>query len=291
MARLRAPLIPELPSLAETTGALVDGFQRNRLLTYASAIAFQVLTGLIPLLLLLLGLLGFFHLTEVWSKDIAPDLRPHVSKAAFEVIDRTVRQVLDEKRAFWVTAGAVLAVWSVSGAVRAAMEALDGVYRADRRRGFLERLRVSAALAVAMTVLYLTALAAVRFSPLAYGDVDGLPATLLFVLRWGVAAALVVLANALLLRFGPASPQPWRWVSVGTGLATGAVMLMSGGFGWYLTTLAEYGSLFGSLATVFVLCTYLYLGACFLLGGWQLDAYLRERSPDDDGLGRGSPAR
>src|SRR4051794_25144236 len=87
--------------------ALIEGFHENRLLTYASAIAFQVLTGLMPLLLLVLGLLGFFHLSEVWSTDVAPDLRPHVSHAAFQVIDDTVTQVLGKERLFWVTAGAV----------------------------------------------------------------------------------------------------------------------------------------------------------------------------------------
>ena len=46
-------------------------------------------------------------------------------------------------------------------------------------------------------------------------------------------------------------------------------------FGIYVTDIADYGSIFGSLATVFLLMTYLYLSACAFLIGAQVDAIVR----------------
>ena len=57
-------------------------------------------------------------------------------------------------------------------------------------------------------------------------------------------------------------------------------MLTSIGFGIYVTYIASYGSVFGHLATVFVLLLYLWLLASAFLVGIQLDACVRERAED-----------
>jgi len=54
-----------------------------------------------------------------------------------------------------------------------------------------------------------------------------------------------------------------------------AWLLFSTGFGFYLSRLADYDTIFGSLASVFVLMSYLYLSAAVFLIGTQLDAMVR----------------
>jgi membrane protein len=258
-------------------GEMVEGFRRNDLLTYASAIAFQVLYALVPFLLFAVGLLGFLHLSEVWKDNVAPDVKAHVSHAAFTVIDSTVNKVLGRKQLFWVTAGAGLTVWEISGAVRAVMGALDGVYRADERRSFREKLPTSLALSVAVGLLVLAAATVVRFVPLLFDDVSGVAAVLFFLGRWALAAVLLGVAVGLLVRYAPATRQPLPWVSFGTVLVIFGWVAMSIGFGLYLTEIASYQSVFGHLATLFVLIGYLYLASVVFLGGVQLDAVVRAR--------------
>jgi len=96
---------------------VVEKYREQDLLTYASAISFQVFFALIPMLLFALGLIGFLSLDAAWAKDIAPEIKPHVSRPMFEVIDDTVNQVLGSKAVFWVTFGGVIAVWEISGAM------------------------------------------------------------------------------------------------------------------------------------------------------------------------------
>ena len=256
--------------------ALVDGFRRHELLLFASAIAFQVLTAVVPLALFALGLLGFLDLTEVWRGDLRPTVADSVSPAALEIIDDTVRQVLSDRQGFWVTTGAVLAIWQVSGAVRAAMEALNRVHEVRETRPFAARYLRSVLLAISGIVLILLAVAVVSVSPLLLGDLSPPAAALALVVRWGLAAALLLLAVGLLVRHGPDRPQRLGWVSLGAGVVIVMWLGMSALFGLYLTTVASYGSLFGNLATVVVLMGYLYASAVTFVAGIEVDALARE---------------
>ncbi len=261
----------------ELAGAVVAGFGEHRLLTYASAIAFQVTIALPACLLFLLGVLGFLNLEEVWSKDIAPDVRGSVSPAAFSLVDDTVRHVLASKQVFWATAGAAIAVWEISGAVRASMGALHEIYGdGSKERPFHTRIPLSLVLAAGVGLCILGALVVVRFGPLLY-EATGLAGAGLFALRWLLASLLLALAVGLLVHFAPREDQPLPWVSFGTLLVIVGWIGMSIAFAIYVTQIASYASIFGHLATFFVLLLYLYIAAVVFLGGLQLDAVVRRR--------------
>ena len=256
----------------------VESFQRNGLVNFAGAMAFRVVLALIPFLLFLLALIGFLHLEEVWRSDVAPEIKKNASKVAFKLIDDTVTQVLSQKRAWWLTAGLVLTLWELSAASRVTMTAMDRVYGYWRRRGLLEMLPRSLALGATMGVCVVAAIAVVRFGPLLTGEVDGVLAVISFLVRWSIATAVLGLGVGLIVRFGPATRQPVPWVSFGTGLVLASWVVTSIGFGLYATYVTSYTSVFGHLASIFVLLLYLWLSANAFLVGIQLDACVRERA-------------
>src|SRR5690242_21790944 len=115
---------------AELPGAireLVRSFEERDLLTWASALSFQLVTAVVPFLLFGLGLIGFFHLDNVWA-DIAKSIKPHMSNAAFKVVNDTAKKVVTQKQVWWVTIGFALAIWQVSGGVRTIMGGLTAIY-------------------------------------------------------------------------------------------------------------------------------------------------------------------
>src|SRR5919199_715008 len=263
----------------QTARELMRSFDEYDVLTYASAIAFQGIFALIPLALVALGLLGLFQLEGVWNDHLAPELRGQVSHAVFEVFDSTVRRVLGSRQLFWVTAGALLAVWEVSGAMRAVMTVLDRIYRVRRSRAWAERYGVSIALSAVVTVLLLAATAAfVLGGPAAQAVTGGGAwAVAVAVLRWPASGALLLLAVASVVRWAPAEQRQWQWVTFGTGLVVVAWLGMSAVFGWYLRDVASYGSIFGNLATIIVAFEYAYLSAIVCLAGLALDGLAQER--------------
>jgi membrane protein len=267
------------PSLAvdgrKLAPGVIDAFRRNGLMNFAAAISFQVILAMVPFLLFLLALLGFLHLGEVWRSDVAPEIRGSVSDAAYRLLDSTATRVLTQKQLWWVTAGFALAVWEVSSATRVTMTALDRIYGFHRRRGFLELFPRSVGLGLMMGCVLVAAVAVVRFVPLLTGDLHGVASVISFLVRWLAAAALLGAAVALVVRYGSASSQPLPWVTVGTGLVMVAWVGMSILFGTYVTYAASYGSVFGNLATFFVLLLYVYASSITFLVGVQTDACIR----------------
>ena len=86
------------------------------------------------------------------------------------------------------------------------------------------------------------------------------------------------LGVGLVVRYGPASHQPVPWVSLGTGLVLVSWVLTSIAFGLYVKYVASYTSVFGHLASVFVLLLYLWLSANSFLVGIQVDDCVRKRA-------------
>ena len=251
--------------LRELVRETLAGYARVDLLTYGSAIAFQVLFALIPLGLFGLGLLGFLELQGAYSDHVVGELRHSTSPEVFKVIDETVRKVLGAKQAFWITIGAGVAVWEMSGAMRAVMTVLDRIYGADRERDFRERYLVSTGLAVACGVLLLAAFATVQIAPISD------------VLAWLGGLVLMIAAVGLLIRVAPTDGHAWHLVSAGTLIVVVAWVGTSVVFGVYVTRVADYGSIFGNLATIIVVFEYFYLAACAFLTGAVVDSILRDR--------------
>jgi len=193
----------------------VDAYLENDLLTYASAISFQILSSLVPFLLFAFGVLGFLELEDVWRTELAPEVKGSVSAPAFALVNQIVERTLSSQQLFWFTAGFLIALWGVSGAVRAVMGALNRLYGDATRRSWRRRMLVSFALALVVGACWIAAFAAVVLSPLLYGDVGPLAGAALFVVRWGVAGAILLLTVGLLLHFAPERDQPLGWVTFG----------------------------------------------------------------------------
>ena len=271
----RRPAAPARAALRE----LLDAFEDHRLLTFASATSFQILTAIVPFLLFAFALLGFLDLGRLWRADVAPELAPTVSPAAFSVIDTTVTRVLGEKQVFWMTLGLALAIWQVSGAVRAVMDGFDLIYRSDdpRRRSFWARIGRSLVLALAIGGCLLLAIAVVVLGPLLVGSPDGALGALVFLVRWLLAAALLLLAVGLLFRFAPEQRPPARWAGRGSLLVVGGWVAASLLFGFYVRNLASVESVFGALASVVIGLAYLYLSTTVFFAGAELEARSHER--------------
>ena len=252
-------------------------FERHDLLTRASALAFQLLTAVVPFLLFVVSLAGFLGVEDVYRDDVRPQIEGTVSLAALQVIDDTVGQVLENRQVFWLTAGLLLAVWQLSGAIRTAQGVLERLHGTHDERTWRQRLPESIWLAAAVILLVVGALAAGSLVPRLYGDVGQPLGALLFVVRHLVAGVLLLVAVGLVIHHASGSDRHPAWVTHGTLLVAGGWLLGTIAFGLYLSELASYGSIFGALATVVVALAWVYLSALAFVAGVALDVSVRSR--------------
>ena len=156
------------------------------------------------------------------------------------------------------------------------MEVFDRIYGSHRKRSFAENIRVSLALGTAVGVLVLASTACAVLGDDAL-RAAGIESTAVLWLRLLVSLALLFAVVALLVAWAPVDRQPLQWVTFGSLTVVAAWVGTSLVLGWYLTSIADYGSVFGALATVVVVLTYLYLASAAFLTGAEVDAWLRAR--------------
>jgi membrane protein len=253
---------------------LVAAFARNRLLTYASAIAFQVLIAAVALAFLGLALLDVLSLEEVWASTVQPVLEARLLPETARAINRTVEKIYASGSLPLLVFASLLALWEVSGAVRAIMGALNEIYVSTETRSLVRRFATSFALSAALIACIGGAVFAVALLPRA----DEIPNGLAITTGWLAAIALLGAAVWLLLRYAPCETQSAGWTSLGSVFVIVAWVAASLLFAFYVRSVASYTSAIGNLAAFLTLTAYLYTSSIIFLTGAQIDELLRQRA-------------
>jgi membrane protein len=248
----------------------VELFDRHNLLTYASAIALRTFIAAVACSLFMLGILGASHQQQLWRKTIAPQIEPRVLSHVFDGIDQTVHRVFSSSTAGLLALASALAVWEVSGIIRAAIGALDKIYETQEPRPFWIRFPLSFGLAILFLAAVLGAIAIVWA-----GHVSGAWSIPILILRWPAAVALIAFAFELVVRWAPAEHRRARWASFGSLLVVVGWIGETLIFAEYVRTVANFRTAVGSLEVFIFLATYFYIASIVLLVAMELDELVR----------------
>jgi YihY family inner membrane protein len=254
-------------------GKIAASFADYDLLTYSSAISFQVLYVVVPLGLLALAGLGLVGEQSLYTDHIAPTLRHDLSHDAFVIADRTARKAMDAKRLWWATAGLVVTLWGAGSALRSMMTPLNAIYDAREERSWLHRVLISIGAGAIGIVCLLAAILVVLGGRLVHPH--GLVAVPFFLGRWIAALALLLITIAVLIRLVPATKRPLEWVSAGSLLSAVCWIVATLGFGAYISAVS-YSTFYGALASIVLLLVYLHVSAIAFLLGVTVDSLLRD---------------
>ena len=250
-----------------------NSFFEYDLLTYSSAIAFQILYAVVPLILLALAGLGLFGLRSVYTAHIAPTLRHDLSHDSFAIVNRTALRVMGGKRWWWATLGLAVTIWGVSASLRAMMTPLNNVYGARETRSWTNRIAISIGGGLFVMAALFGAMLVVLGGRLVHPP-GAVLAILFFLGRWIVAFALMLVTIATIIRVVPAKNRPLEWLSVGSLVCALCWLVATIGFAAYISAVS-YASFYGAFASIVILLIYLHAAAIAFLIGVVADAQLR----------------
>jgi membrane protein len=261
-------------SAGELIGDFKDALVENRVLTYASAIAYRSLVATIPLILLGLALLGAFGLQSTWTNSIRPAVDPHVEKPVARAIDFTVQQILSHRSSGLLVFAVLWLLWNFTFAVMTIMEALNQIHGVGERRPLVRRIGTAVGLGAAVGFLLVLAIMVMSAAPL----INGSALHLVFGIgRWFVAPALLVVTVTILFRYAPAEHQETEWASAGSTFVVIVWLVTTGVFVWWISV-ANYKSATGNLTVLVTISAYVFITAAIFLLGAQLDELLRKRA-------------
>jgi membrane protein len=254
--------------LRGTVAEIAEAFAEHNLLTYASAIAFQGLVALVPLTLLWLGILGAIGHKQVWTQHVAPAIEKRLTKPVFHGIDDTVLRILDHGTAGLIAVSTLLSLWYLTAAMRPVIEALNQIHDVEDERLWWNRLGVAVGLGAAAGVgLFGAALVVI-------GGPRGVP---LGVLRWAGAILLLAMVLTLVVRFAPAQRPRTSWATLGAALVVASWIVASLLFRLWVSYVANFKTPVGTLTTLLVLTSYLFVTVTVFLAGVQFDELLRKQ--------------
>lgn len=262
----------------------VKEFLDDDMLTYASALSYQVFFSIFPFVIFLVALLGFLHVPEffTWIREQAGAILPRDAM-------NEVNQVIDhiqQPQGGLLSFGIIFALWTASSAIRALMNALNVAYDVKEGRPAWKLYPLSILYTIGIAVMLIAAAAFLLVGPQAMewlSDQIGLGqlfVTLWAWLRWPLILLLLTLAVAIVYYVAPDVEQDFRFLTPGAALCVAVWILAALGFNYYAQNFADYNATYGSIGTIIVLLTFFFLSAAILLFGAEVNAVIEHQSAE-----------
>ena len=250
----------------------------------AAGVAFYGFLALVPML-------GAVVLTYGIAAD--PQTVLHNMQSLTSVLPKDVAQLIGDqlmgvvqtsgsKKGFGLFIALAVALWGARNAATSVITGVNIAYEEKETRGAIRvnllALGITAG-GVAMAVLALLAITALGYlqKMLPYLP-DGL-AILGKLVSYVVLVLGAAAAAATLYRFAPSRHEAkWEWITPGSMLSAMLWLLLTLGFGFYVAHFGNYNKTYGTLATVVILVTWMYLSAYVFLLGAELNSELEKQT-------------
>jgi membrane protein len=294
MSRIGETVIARAPAGARRVVELcvhtVQDTLHDRVPGLAAEIAFFLLLSLPPLLLLVLGSVGYVGAAAPGFAEQAPDrllglAGTILTEDTVAAMRPVVEELLSEGRGDLASLGVLLTIYSASRALRAVVIALTIAYDLEDHRARWKQRVWALALTVVGIVIGVAALPLLVLGP-GFGSVIGnhfgLNPALDVAWRvsyWPVAAILATVLMASLYHFAAPWATPWRRDLPGAVLAMAVWLAGSAGLRYYVRGSAMSDEVFAPLAGPLVLLLWLYVSALAVLLGAELNAGIEKLWP------------
>ena len=261
----------------------------------AAGVTYYGFLALVPLLGIIVMLYGIFAdpATVVGNvRAITTILPPDVATLIADQLIAAIK-ITRETSGIGVVVALLIALYGGANGASAIMTALNIAYEEKEKRSLGRYYLVAAAMTVAAVVLALVALAATTSLAFLGNFAPGASPVLVGAVRFAGYFALTLAAAAVvatLYRFVPSREDArWEWITPGSLFAAVTWLLLTLLFSFYATTITDYDATYGSLGTIIVLLTWIYLSAYALVFGAELNSEIEHQTAVDSTTGKPQP--
>ncbi|MBK9156212.1 MAG: YihY/virulence factor BrkB family protein [Chloracidobacterium sp.] len=263
----------------------------------AAQVAFYFSFAFFPLLLFLVTLAGLvLGTTEGLKNDLYSYLFRIMPASAYELVHKTLDEIIDSSSGGKLTIGIFVTLWSASAGVDTLRSSLNAVYELRETRSWwntklqslLLTLLFIALLALAL-ILVSSGLNSIEYLLGSIGfDAASSPSS--SVIHWAALLVVLLFATEVIYSWLPCHKKfHWFWLTPGSLVAMFLWILFSGGFRIYLQYFNTYNRAYGSLGAVIILMLWMFLTGLSILLGGAINSVLKEMA-NEAGRESASPA-
>jgi membrane protein len=266
----------------------------DRLLAIAAGVVFFGLLAVFPAITALVSCYGLFANPSTIGDNLRT-LALMLPEGSFTIVQDQIARVLAKGNTalgFTFLFGLALALWSANAGVKAVIDALNVVYEEREKRSFIKLNLLSLTFTAGGILALLLMVGAVVALPLLLNHLwlGSQSKLIVSLVRWPLLLAILLLALAILYRFGPSRREAqWQWLSVG---AVAAALLWIAGsalLSWYLSNFGNYDATYGSLGAAIGLMMWMWMSAIIVLCGAELNSEIEHQTAADTTVGRPKP--
>ena len=256
---------------------LITKSKRDDIFALASQLAYYLILSFFPFIMFVFTLVGF---SKFNSNDILKFLNNLVPLSVFQLIENTVKEIVNYQNTGLLGASVLLTIWTASSGFRAVLKGVDKAYNIKENRGFIKRSIISyiSTILLALTIIVTLAL-------LVFGEIIGNyfllhkrnSILIIFIwnlFRYGLILIVLIFILAIIYKFAPSKKIKWREAFPGAIITTFGWLIISVAFSFYINNFNNYSKFYGSLAAVFILMIWLFLTSMIFLFGLEVNSVL-----------------
>lgn len=253
----------------------------------ASAISFNLLMALPASFLFLFSLIPYFPASfnvkkQILSifKDISPD------SSTYKFIVDIINDLLSQHVGIF-SFGFLLLLFYASNAMTGIIRSFDKSLMRNKSFFLHKRIR-----AIRLTIILILLLFATIIVLIGQDQLASLLKTFFDIkqsgflpywnsLRWVIIILLLFYGNAFIYRYAPYVKDKWPLVSPGSLFSTGLMLITTLGFSYWVNHFSSYNKIYGSIGTVLIVMTLIYINALILLIGFELNVNIDQIKSED----------
>jgi membrane protein len=261
----------------------------------AAGVAYYGFLALVPLLGIIVLLYGLFADPQTVVRNVqalTAILPPDVAQLIADQLIAAVKTT-KETRGAGVLVALLVALYGGTNGASAIITSMNIAYEEKEKRSLGRFYLIAAIMTVGAVVLAVLALVGATTLAFFGNFAPGASPPLVFAARLAGYLTLTLAASAVaatLYRFAPSREDAqWRWITPGSVFAAITWLLLTLAFTFYVTSVTDYNVTYGSLGTMIVLLSWIYLSAYALIFGAELNSEIEHQTAKDSTTGKPQP--
>ena len=271
-------------SLYELIDFYLSGILQGGISYRAAAIAFSFFMALFPFALFILNLIPYTPISG-FQDDFLKFVQDNVPPTTYDAIESIIKDILHNSQTGLLSWGVFLSVFLMTNGVNAVMSGFETSLHVTVKRPYFRQYFVALLMSLLLTTILIVTISAIIVLEVVIQRTiiqDVLTSrvsdkiSLIEMGRYIFVVLMILLATAILFKYGIKQSKKKRLITIGTVFTTVLIVLSSYFFGIWVVKFSKYNELYGSIGTLLVFMFYLWINCMVLLLGFELDASIRK---------------
>lgn len=280
---LRRLIIPGFDGMPvyDVASFFITGLQKGAISMRAAAFSYNLFLALFPAIIFFFTIIPYIPIAG-FQDNLLNLMEDFIPKKAYVVVEETLFDIVKRPRGGLLSLGFVMAMYFSTNGIHSLIVAFNQSRHTKETRSWIKQRLISIVLVFILSLLVIIAIVLITLGPVALDFLvthnmlrDSFTYYLLIAGKWIISSALLFFAFSFLYYLAPAAESRFRFISAGSTLSTILTILASVGFNYYVNSISQYNTLYGSIGTLIIIMVWIFFNAMIVLIGFELNVSIR----------------